>query len=299
MSSFQFKLLKSYFHLQRLFTRSGRKLDVTRERAELDSLGSMFKPLARIECTKEVANGVPAEWLIPTGASSSRVVLYLHGGSYVAGSIVSHRSLAANIAHAARARALIIDYRLAPENPYPAAIQDSVSAYRWLMDNQVTPDQITIAGDSAGGGLALALVLSLRDGNLPLPAAVVCLSPWTDLAATGESWKTKVDVDLVIDTRMESEFARMYLGDVDPRSPLASPLYANFKGLPPLLIQVGTDGVLLSDSSRLADRARTAGVDVTYEEWEGMQHVWQFAASFIPEGRQAIAVIGDFIQKYT
>lgn len=299
MTSLQFKLLKSYFRLQRLFTRPGRKLDVSRERAELDSLGSMFKPLAPIESTKEVANGVPAEWLIPTGASSSRVVLYLHGGSYVVGSIGSHRSLAANIAHAARARALIIDYRLAPEHPFPAAIQDSVSAYRWLTKNHVAPDHITIAGDSAGGGLALALVLSLRDGNLSLPAAVVCLSPWTDLAATGESWKTRVNADLVIDTRMEAEFARMYLGDVDPRSPLASPLYSDLKGLPPLLIQVGTDEVLLSDSSRLADRARSAGVDVTYQEWEGMQHVWQFAASFIPEGRQAIATIGDFIQMYT
>ena len=298
MLSLQVRLLELYFRLQHALAPGPGEIDMRKERAELDGLGAMFKLPKGIQVVKEIADGVPAEWLIPPGVSAGRVVLYLHGGSYVAGSINSHRSLAANIAIASKARALIIDYRLAPEHPHPAAVEDAVTAYQWLLNNQADPRHLAVVGDSAGGGLTLALLISLRDGKVPLPAAGVCLSPWTDLAFSGESWKGKAAVDLVIYAYKELEFARMYLGGLDAKTPLASPLYADLKGLPPLLVQVGTDEVLLSDSTRLVDRAKQAGVNAVIDEWEKMQHVWQFAAGFIPEGRRAVAGIGEFIDKH-
>ena len=297
MLSWQVRLLELYFRLQHAFAAKAGETDIRKERAELDGLGAMFKPPKGIQIVKELAGGVPAEWLIPPGVSTGRVVLYLHGGSYVAGSPDSHRSLAANIAVASRARALIIDYRLAPEHPHPAAVEDAVAAYKWLIDGRVDPKHLAIAGDSAGGGLAVALLVSLRDRNIPLPAACVCLSPWTDLTFTGESWKSKAAVDLIIYDYKERAFAKMFLAGIDPKTPLASPLYADLKGLPPLLVQVGTDEVLLADSTRLVERAKQAGVNAVIDEWEKMQHVWQFAASFIPEGRRAIDRIGEFINK--
>ena len=298
MLSLQVRLLELYFRLQHAFAPGGGEVDVPKERLELDKLGAMFKLPKGIECVRQIADGVPAEWLVPAGLSKGRVVLYLHGGSYISGSPNSHRSLAANIAIAAKARALVIDYRLAPEHPHPAAVEDAVTAYKWLINNQVDPRHLAVAGDSAGGGLALALLISLRDGKIPLPAACVCLSPWTDLAFTGETWKSKAAVDLIIYAYKELEFAGMYLGGLDAKSPLASPLYANLKGLPPLLVQVGTDEVLLSDSRTFVDRAKAAGVNAVIDEWEKMQHVWQFAAGFIPEGRRAVARIGEFIDRW-
>ena len=298
MLSWQVRLLELYFRLQHAFAPKAGETDVWKERAELDWQGSMFKVPRGIQIVKELADGVPAEWLIPPGISTDRVVLYLQGGSYICGSPNSHRSLAANIAIASKARALVIDYRLAPEHPHPAAVEDAVAAYKWLLSNKVDSKHLAVAGDSAGGGLSVALLVSLRDRNVPLPAACVCLSPWTDLAFSGESWKSKAAVDLVIYAYKELEFARMYLGGIDPKTPLASPLYADLKGLPPLLVQVGTNEVLLSDSRRLVDRAKEAGVNAVIDEWEKMQHVWQFAASFIPEGHRAITRIGEFIDRW-
>ena len=167
-----------------------------------------------------------------------------------------------------------------------------------MINNHVDARHLAVAGDSAGGGLALALLVNLRDRGIALPAAAVCLSPWTDLAFSGETWKSKAAVDLVIYAYKELEFARVYLGGLDAKSPLASPLYADLKGLPPLLVQVGTDEVLLSDSTRLVDRAKQDGVNAVLDEWEKMQHVWQFAAAFIPEGRRAVTGIGEFIDRY-
>jgi monoterpene epsilon-lactone hydrolase len=298
MLSWQFRLLELYFRLQHAFVPKTGEVDIRKERAEVDGLGFLFNLPKGIQAVKELAGGVPAEWLIPPCVSTGKVVLYLHGGSYVAGSINSHRSLAANIAVASKARVLIIDYRLAPEHPYPAAVEDAVTAYRWLISNHVDPSHLAVAGDSAGGGLALALLVSLRDGNVPLPAACVCLSPWTDLAFTGESWKSRAAVDLILHAHKEHKFARMYLGRIKPQEPLASPLYADLKGLPPLLVQVGTYEVLLSDSRGLVGRAQQAGVNAVIDEWEKMQHEWQFAASFIPEGRRAIVRIGEFIDRW-
>jgi acetyl esterase/lipase len=206
--------------------------------------------------------------------------------------------MVSNIAIAARARVLLLDYRLAPEHPHPAAVKDAVAAYKWLLDGRADPKCVFIAGDSAGGGLSVALLVSLRDAGITMPAACVLLSPWTDLAFTGETWQSKAKADLVIFDYKEHAFAKMYQGGLDPKTPLVSPLYADLKGLPPLLVQVGLDEVLLADSTRLAERARQAGVNVTLEEWPKMQHVWQFTAGFMPEARRAVEKIGGFIDKW-
>lgn len=297
MPGWQARVLKAYLRVQRLFSRPKDELDAQKERSELEALAVMFKPLIAIQCSPLVVRRVPAEWIVPSKLSTDRVLLYLHGGSYNAGSINSHRSLAANIAAAANARALIIDYRLAPEHPYPAAVDDATAAYEWLLDNGHAPGEIIIAGDSAGGGLAMALLVHLRDKGKPLPALAICLSPWTDLAGAGQSLQTRAKADIILDAGNLSKSAQAYLGGADPRAPLASPLYADLKGLPPLLIQVGSDEILLSDSTELAERAKGAGVNVTLEVWEPMQHDWHFAASFVPEGRQAIARIGEFVEQ--
>ena len=297
MRSWQVRLMELYFRLKRTFSPEAGEPDLQKERAELEELGAMFKPPRGTKFVKELTGGVPAEWLVPPCTDTGRVVLYLHGGSYVSGSINSHRPLASNIALACKARVLIIDYRLAPEHPYPAAVEDAMAVYKWLIDGHVDPRHLAVVGDSAGGGLTLALLISLRDRNVPLPAAGICLSPWTDLAFTGETWKSKAANDLVIYASKEQEFARMYHRETEPQSPLVSPLYADLKGLPPLLVQVGTDEVLLSDSRGVVDRAQQAGVDAVIDEWDRMQHVWQFAAGFIPEGRRAIVRIGEFIDR--
>lgn len=296
-TSWQGRLLTLIFRMQKTFSQFNDKVDLQKERAELDKLGSLFKPLTTIQCMDENTNGISAEWITTPDSKTKRVILYIHGGSFVAGSIRSHRSLAANIAHASKARSLIIDYRLAPEHPFPSALEDALSAYQWLLEHKCPPEHISIVGDSAGGGLTIALLVKLRDMTLPIPAAAVCLSPMIDHTYSGETWKANSRSDIVIYPKKEHEFTRMYLGLTEPHNPFVSPHFAELAGLPPLLIQVGTYEVLLSDSRHLAEKARIAGVDVILDEWEGMQHVWQFGASFLPEGRLAIAKIGDFIQK--
>jgi len=297
MVSWQARTLELYLRIKRLFSDSSGRLDVARERADVESMAGMFKPLGAIQGEPVDANGVPAEWIVPQGVPSARAVLYLHGGSFNSGSIVSHRTLAANVALAAKARSLLIDYRLAPEHPFPAAVEDAVAAYDWLLAQGYDPGQIVVSGDSAGGTLALALLLYLRDRNSPLPAAAVCLSPAPDLTFSGESWLFNARKDLMLDVKKERKAVEIYLRGADPRAPLASPTFGDLRGLPPLLIQVGSHELLLSDCTRLADKARAAGVDVRLEVWPGMQHEWQFAAKFLPEGRRAIANIAAFVDE--
>jgi monoterpene epsilon-lactone hydrolase len=245
------------------------------------------------------ANGVPAEWVVPPDAANDRVILYLHGGGYVIGSLNTHRSLVAAIARSASARALSLDYRLAPEHPFPAAVDDAVTGYRWLLTIGAQPEQIVIAGDSAGGGLTIATLIALRDLGEPLPVAAVCLSPWVDLEGIGESMASKADADPIVQKEPMQRMAAWYLAGADTRSPLAAPLYADLRGLPPLLIQVGTSETLLDDSTRITERARAAGVDVTLEPWEEMIHVWQLFGPAIPESRDAVERIGAFIRQQT
>jgi epsilon-lactone hydrolase len=228
---------------------------------------------------------------------AGRVVLYLHGGGYVIGSPRSHRHLAAAIATAGQAAALLLDYRLAPEHPYPAAVDDAAAAYRWLLDQGIAPGQIVIAGDSAGGGLTVAALLALRDARLPQPAGGVCISPWVDLTCSGASYRTKAGADPIVQRTGVEEMARAYLGAAAPRTPLASPLFADLRGLPPpLLIHVGSDEVLLDDSTQLADRARAAGVDATLEVWDRMIHVWHWFLPMLDEAQDAVDGIGRFIR---
>lgn len=299
MLSWQARTMKSLLSVKRFLFQNSNPLDIETGRANLDAAGEVFRPIIHVDHINVLANGVPSEWVIPGATGSGRVILYLHGGAYNAGSTRSHRALAANIASAANARALTIDYRLAPEHPYPAALVDAFSAYKWLLEKGVQPGQIVIAGDSAGGGLAIALLVSLRERKLPMPAAAVVLSPWTDLSTNGESWQENAEVDYLIHGSKLREAARIYLDDRDPQTPLASPVYANLQGLPPLLIHVGSEEVLLSDSVRLAENARLSGVDVTLDIWDGMQHVWHFAANYVPEARQAVEKVGEFIKSRT
>jgi epsilon-lactone hydrolase len=225
-----------------------------------------------------------------------RCILYLHGGGYVMGSPPQYRDFIWRIARAASARVVCPYYRLAPEHPFPAALDDAVTAYSWLLAQGVEPRRLVIMGDSAGGGLALATLLRVRDEGLPLPAAAIALSPWTDLALTGDSMRSNFSADLTLRYERAACFARHYLGGADPRHPYASPLYGDPAGLPPTLIQVGSDEILRDDSVRMAEKLRAAGSPVEIEVWPRMFHVWQLYARVLPEGRRAIRRIGAFVQ---
>ena len=270
---------------------------VEEARAGFEQVASMFPVDADIKREVVSAGGVKAEWVSAPDTDAGRAVLYLHGGGYVIGSINTHRSLAARLSRASKARVLVIDYRLAPEHPHPAAVDDSVAAYRWMLSQGLKPARIAVAGDSAGGGLTVATLLAIRDAKLPLPGAGACLSPWVDLEGIGESMTTKAGVDPIVQKAGLLQMAAAYLGGKTPRTPLAAPLYADLSGLPPLLIQVGTAETLLDDASRLAERARKAGVTVSYEPWESMIHVWHLFAPMLDEGQQAIDRIGEFVRK--
>jgi acetyl esterase/lipase len=241
--------------------------------------------------------GLRAERFTPGGAPCESVVLYLHGGGYCIGSLNTHRNFAARLAEASGIAFVSIEYRLAPEHPFPAAVDDAMAAYRALVREGHSPVRMGIGGDSAGGGLALATLAALRDAGDPLPAAGFCLSPWTDLANTGASVVTKAPDDPVLEPWELHDFARRYLNGSDPRNSLASPLYASFTGFPPLLIHVGDAEILRDDSTRLAQRARGAGVDVTFKLEPEMIHVWHFFAALVPEGAEALSEVGDYVRQ--
>jgi epsilon-lactone hydrolase len=241
--------------------------------------------------------GRMGEWVSSPHVTTQPVFYLLHGGGFMSGSCVTHRELAARLCLAGELRVLLLDYRLAPEHPFPAAVDDAVAGYRWLLAQGIRPDQIAIGGDSAGGGLALSALLRLRERRLAMPAAGVLMSPWLDLALSGESMQANAAIDPLCSQVALRSAAAHYLGDADPWSPLASPLYADLRGLPPLLVQVGADEVLLSDSTRLAKRANAAGVAVELEVWEEMWHVWHGWAGALPEGQQAIERIGAFVRQ--
>jgi phosphinothricin tripeptide acetyl hydrolase len=269
---------------------------VAERRAQYERAEKVFPTPPEVKVERVSAPVAPAEWLRPPGAVAGRVVLYLHGGGYVIGSTRSHRHLAAAIAAAGQASALLLDYRLAPEHPYPAAVDDATAAYRWLLEQGVAPGHVVIGGDSAGGGLTVATLLALRDARLPLPAGGVCISPWVDLTFSGASYRTRAAVDPIVKRPGIDEMARAYLGATAAQTPLASPLFADLRGLPPLLIHVGSDEVLLDDAVQLADRAKTAGVDATLEVWDRMIHVWHWFLPMLDEAQGAVDGIGRFIQ---
>src|SRR6266481_1342297 len=266
-------------------------------RAGFEQMGALSPVEPDIKKEPVNVGSTKAEWLTAPDADPGRAVLYLHGGGYVIGSINTHRSLAGRISRAAKARVLLIDYRLAPEHPHPAAVDDALAAYRWMLAQGVKPARTAVAGDSAGGGLTIATLVAIRDAKLPLPAAGVGISPWVDLEGVGESMTSKASLDPMVQKDALMTMAKHYLAGKDPRTPLAAPLYADLSGLPPLLIQVGTWETLMDDGARLAERARKAGVKVTYEPWENMIHVWHFFAGMLDESQQAIDRIGAFVQE--
>ena len=251
-----------------------------------------------VVCERVSAGGVHAEWVSAPGAREDHVMLNLHGGGYILGSSRTHRVTCGRLSRAAGVRVLSLDYRLAPESPFPAPVEDSVAAYRWLVSNGTNPSNIVLVGDSAGGGLAVSVLVALRYLGEPMPAAGICFSPWIDLAQTGGTMDSNAKVDPSVSRERLAGMAKPYLAGKDPQSPLASPLHADLRGLPPLLILVGSVEVLVDDAKRLADRAKTAGVDVTLDIWDDMPHNWHTFAPILPEGQQVIELMGKFTQKH-
>ncbi|MCG8425587.1 MAG: alpha/beta hydrolase fold domain-containing protein [Proteobacteria bacterium] len=266
-------------------------------RARMERGSELFPLPAGMTRESVTVAGVPAEWIKTSSASDRRVLLYLHGGGYIAGSPTSHRHIVAWLAEAAAANCLSAAYRLAPEHPFPAALEDALAVYRWLRSQGFKAEEIAIAGDSSGGGLSLATLLTLRDAGEPMPAAAVLLSPWVDMELAGDTMDSKAPVDPVVQRAILQKMADSYLAGRDRRTPAASPLYSDLHGLPPLLIHVGTNETLLDDARRLAARAREAEVDVTLEEWDGMIHVFQSFSGFLPEGKESIQKIGNFLHR--
>jgi epsilon-lactone hydrolase len=244
------------------------------------------------------AGQVACEWVHGPINRGGQTMVYLHGGAYVIGSAATYRELIGRLSMATGMWVLAPDYRLAPKDPFPAAVDDALAAYRWLLGAGIEPGHIAISGDSAGGGLALATLLALRDAGEQLPAAAVLLSPWTDLTCSGDSYVSRAESDPLFTREALVQLAGHYLDGADPTSVLASPIYGDLKGLPPLLVHVGSDEVLLDDSTRLAERARAAGVDVELKVWDGMWHDFQrFAGRGVIEAQESIDLIGAFIKK--
>jgi acetyl esterase/lipase len=254
------------------------------------------KPPRGTVTTPVSAGGVPADRVALPAAQPDCDLLYLHGGAYRVGSPATYRHFTWRLAGAVRASVLVIDYRLAPEHPFPAALEDAVSSYSWLLAHGSDPRRLVIVGDSAGGGLALALLLKLRDEGLPIPAGAAVVSPWTDLALTGNSLTTNSAADPMLNADDVPGFAADYLAGTDPHHPYASPLYGDPAGLPPILIQIGSDEILYDDAVRMADRLRRASCEVELQIWPRMPHVWHLFAPILPEARQAIAAIGRFLR---
>lgn len=243
---------------------------------------------------------ISAGWIKVKGTDDKRVMLYLHGGGFVFGSTVTHRPLITALSRSSACRTLAVNYRLAPEFPFPAALDDAVKSYKWLVESGVSPDNIIIAGDSAGGGLALSTLIQLRNEGYPLPAAAVCLSPWTDFCLDTFSSYFNADIDPLINKKENLRNANFYMGsESNPRNPLLSPVYANLRGLPPLLILVGTDETMLDDSVIFAERAKDSNVDVTIIVQNKMIHIWPFFIDKFPEALEAVTEIGCFIIKKT
>jgi len=274
-----------------------RDTTVARMRSDWDeAFGGTTAP---VTCEPVTAGSVDGEWIQPVNAPKDRAVLFFHGGGFRIGSVASHRDLIAQIAVASGCRVLAINYRLAPEHRFPAALDDALSAYDWLLRQGLEPANVAFAGDSAGGNLALAAMLALRQRALPMPAAAALMSPWTDLAATGASYVSRAEADPIHQRPMILALAKNYLGEQgDPCDPLVSPLYADLRNLPPLLIQVGDRETVLDDSVMLADKAGAAGVGIDLQVWDGMIHVFQMFGAELAEAHRAIADIARFLDRH-
>jgi epsilon-lactone hydrolase len=271
-------------------------LPLEEQRQFLNKLGLKAIRPSGVTIQKMVLNSTPAESIMPVGAPGDRVVLFLHGGAYTLGSCMSYQPFAAWTAKVLQMRVIVLDYPLAPEYPFPHAMNAAVEAYQALLAQGIRPSQIALMGDSAGGGLAIATALSLREKKIGLPGAIVCLSPWVDLTHSGESIESKKVHDIVLKLEVLQTNAQRYAGSQMLNHPLISPVYSGLTGLPPLLIQVGREEILLSDSIRLKDRAHNDKVDVQLEIWDHLWHVWHYFVPYLPESRQALEKIRDFLK---
>lgn len=265
-------------------------------RTALEQTAELFTVPEGIQFQQETIAGVPAERVEPADTREDALLLYLHGGGYHMGGIETYRHFVGRVAQTTRLRTVHIDYRLAPEHPFPAALDDAVAVVQALIAEQGDARQVVVAGDSAGGGLTLATLLRLRDAGEPLPGAAVLLSPWTDLTCSGASFDANRHLDPVIRTEYAQLAVGWYAAQTSPANPLVSPLFADLAGLPPMLVQVGTAEVLLDDAIRLGKRLREAGVGVELEVWDDMVHVWQYYAQWIPEAQQALDRMAQFFR---
>jgi acetyl esterase/lipase len=267
----------------------------SRRRAKRTARVMNFVP-REMEVEKIDITGTPAAWIRPAHAATRPVILHLHGGGYATGGLDTYQMMMVSMAQTTGLNILLPEYRLAPEHPFPAALEDAQKTYRWLLEQGHRPAGIILTGDSAGGGLAVATVLALRDAGTPLPAAVVCISPWTDLTFTGRSHITQARSEAMLQAAALRQWGTYYAGTEDPHNPLISPIYADLRGLPPMLIQVGSEEILLDDAHMLAEKARADGVNVELKVWDGLWHVWHALGSLIPESRMANEEIKRFIQ---
>ncbi|QLC22735.1 alpha/beta hydrolase [Parasphingopyxis sp. CP4] len=272
---------------------------VEEQRAGMEALAGSFPLPEGAQQRAETIAGVPCEWQSVEGAKDDAVLLYFHGGGYVIGSVNTHRGLVSGFSGATGITGLSVDYRLAPEHPFPAAVEDAVAVYHALLEQGRDPAKIAIGGDSAGGGLSLALLLAARERGLPQPACAALLSPWSDLRIVAKAYESRKESDPMVRKDGISAMAAHYLGDTDPSNPLASPILADLAGLAPMIIHVGDREVLLDDSVDLAARAEEAGVDVTLKVWPDMIHVFQAFYPMVEEARQSIAEMGAFIAEKT
>ena len=286
------------FELRRMIAANPLPTDLEALRLAADSDSERFPLDPDINVDRvSVATGVSAEWTWTETADRRRVVLYLHGGGYVFGSILSHRHLVAEIGRASGSRTLAIDYRLSPENPFPAAVDDALASYRFLLDEGIEPRHIALAGDSAGGGLVVATLVAIKEAGLPQPACGWVISPWVDMEASGETFVSRADTDPMVKREIIVNFAQAYLNGADPRSPFASPIYADLRGIAPLLIHVGASEVLLDDALKLARTAGAADVSVRLEIWPEMVHIWHVFHRILGDGRKAVQTGAKFLRE--
>lgn len=293
MPSIQAKIARWILKLRRYSEVRG---TIEQQRLKLEKATRIFQILRDIEVKPVNINGLSAAWFSISDPING-VVLYLHGGAYALGSIRSYQEYLGRFASATRTQILAVDYRLAPEDPFPAAVEDALHAYRWLLSRVSGSSQIAIAGDSAGGGLALATTLALCDAGDPLPGCVVCISPWVDLTLSSESIQSKVTVDPILNPTFLDRYAGYYAGEYARDHDLISPIFGNLEGLPPLLIHVGTDEILYDEAIWLAEKAQNAGVEVHLKTWEGLFHVFPIIP-FLPESRESFELISEFIARH-
>jgi len=295
MPSIQSKLIKlMFFSTQK--KNIGRNRSVAEQRTEMDAYAKNAEISKCVSIDRNNIAGVPCETYTPENAPKDKFFLYVHGGAYNAGSFICYGPFVAHFAEKCNVKAILVGYRLAPEAPFPAGLEDVVSVYKSLIESGVPAQNILIGGDSAGGGLSIAAMLSFKEQGLPLPNACVALSPWVDLTNTSETHQTRVKLDCMLIKRELDEAAVMYANGVDLRHPLISPLFADLSGLPPLFIQVGTDEILLDDSLKLAEKAKKAGLNVNIKVWKGMFHIWHMMEKFMPEAKQAMNELCAFIR---